>query len=92
MSGLAFTKHACRHCMGAILQDERGFICSICRRHVGGSVTGLCGCGITVEAPSGAEKRVGFRCVANPAPSSLNPAAIVIVFDGQGPPPAREGR
>ena len=82
MTGLAFTEHACRHCLGAVLRDAGGFICSICRQRTDGRVDELCGCGTAVISAAGTLKRAGMRCVANPSPSPTNPAAFFIAFDG----------
>lgn len=53
MTGLAFTEHACRHCLGVVLRDAGGFICSICRRRTGGRVDDLCGCGTSILSAAG---------------------------------------
>ncbi len=72
------TNHACRRCLGPILQSGQTFVCAICAASAIGSPTDICGCGI---APRKIGKREGFfRCMTNPAPSPANPARIVIGF------------
>lgn len=74
--------HACRTCGGRIVTNGSGsFACSTCGVRTIGRADGICGCGI---APAGAmPKRGRFRCIENPAQSSENPAAVVILFDGE---------
>jgi len=72
-----FTNHACRACLGTILQGGSSFICSICRATSEGSTAPICGCGATVFGPT-APRSAGFRCVPNPAPTPACPAYVLI--------------
>jgi hypothetical protein len=77
MSGWMFTEHACRACMGTIMQAGASFCCAICRATSEGSPAAICGCGVTVLGPTG-ERSAGFRCVANPKPTPANPSHVLI--------------
>jgi hypothetical protein len=78
-AGWLFTEHACRHCLGTILQRGTKFCCSICRQEAEGKPEGICGCGFEVDG-TGTRRRAGFRCVPNPSPSAANPARVLIEF------------
>jgi hypothetical protein len=78
-AGWDFTEHCCRRCLGPILVRGDIYICAICRAEAEGSPEDLCGCGIRGAGLLG-YRRGGFRCIANPAPSPANPAAVLIAF------------
>jgi tRNA(Arg) A34 adenosine deaminase TadA len=77
MTGWTFTVHACRLCLGTILQSGGSFICSVCRATAEGTPNGICGCGATVFGPAG-QRGAGFRCVANPHPTPGCPSHVLI--------------
>ena len=84
--GWTFTAHACRACLGRVIQRDSAFICSICGDEAHGSAAGICGCGIRIVSTTG--QPAGFRCQINPARSPANPAEIVIQFGGEAGEPA----
>lgn len=85
--GWLFTEHACRACLGTIMQRGLAFICSICRAEATGAPDGICGCGLDVRG-FGSRRRAGFRCVMNPEPTVANPSRVLIAF---GADAGREG-
>lgn len=74
--------HACRRCLGPILQGESGFVCAVCDA-VGARVEEICGCGIS--AGEGGRKNLGFRCIPNLERGPAFPAAVVIAFGAPCP-------
>jgi hypothetical protein len=81
-AGWFFTEHACRACLGSVLQRGSDFICSICRAEAKRAPDGICGCGIAVKGPA-SRRRAGFRCVPNPAPGPSNPSHVLISFGAE---------
>jgi hypothetical protein len=79
--GWIFTQHACRICMGTVMQSGASYICTVCRAEAAGSPTPICGCGAEIISPGGFAKNAGFRCVANPTPTPACPSRVVIAFD-----------
>lgn len=73
----ALTGHACRRCLGRILQAGGVFQCSVCGLAGDGGPEAVCGCGIALAADARRPQR-RFRCVPNPAPSEVCPAEVVI--------------
>ena len=80
--GWSLTEHACRACLGRILQRGSTFVCAICGDESTGSPAGICGCGIRIDGATG--RAAGFRCQSNPARSPASPAIIVIGFGADG--------
>jgi len=82
--------HACRKCLGPVLQGKDGFVCAVCDA-ADARVEDICGCGIS--AGEGGRKNLGFRCIPNPERGPASPAAVVIAFgaglqaDRGGPEP-----
>ena len=76
--GWTFTAHACRNCLGRVMQRGSTFVCTICGEEAHGSHAALCGCGIRIDGATG--RPAGFRCQVNPARSAANPALIVVGF------------
>ena len=83
--------HACRRCLGPILQSEGGYVCAVCDA-AAEEVEGICGCGIRIMGSTA--KRALFQCIANPARGPASPAAVVITFgqvpDSSAPPASME--
>jgi len=79
MTAWAFTTHACRNCMGTILQSGSAFTCAVCRAVAEGAPDSICGCGATVLGPTG-PRPAGFRCAPNPRPSPANPSHVLIAL------------
>jgi hypothetical protein len=86
--GWHFIPHACRACLGRLLEREGVIRCAECGAEARGGPELLCGCGISVE---GARAPVGFRCEPNPSRGPANPAEIVIVFGNDSPSPTSPG-
>ncbi|HTO99797.1 MAG TPA: hypothetical protein VMJ64_00360 [Anaerolineales bacterium] len=74
--------HACRKCLGPILQTEDGFVCAVCDA-AGARGEEICGCGIS--AGEGGRKNLSFRCIPNPERGPASPAAVVIAFGATRP-------
>ena len=75
----SFTEHACRECLGPILQCDNVFTCAVCRVEAKASPTPICGCGIRPRQEIG-RPQGHFRCMVNTAQTAANPARIVIGF------------
>jgi hypothetical protein len=73
----SFTQHACRACMGTILQSGSEFTCSMCRAMCKGVPHLICGCGAEIIGPVG-RRPAGLRCVENPSPTPQNPSRVLI--------------
>jgi hypothetical protein len=80
--GWNFIPHACRACLGRLLERGGVIRCAECGAEACGGPEALCGCGITVE---GAREPLGFRCELNQARGPASPSEIVIVFGADGP-------
>lgn len=71
--GFELTDHVCRVCFGRVLArtvaDRTEYICADCGLATSGAgpVTAICSCG--TKFPTG--RRVGIRCVRNPAPGVI---------------------
>lgn len=79
--------HACRQCLGRIVEAAGSFRCAICEATSSGTVEDLCSCGIRI---AGTRALAGFRCIANPRRSAANPAAIIVAFGAPDQPPDTE--
>jgi hypothetical protein len=77
-SGWTLADHACRHCLGRIIERDRVFRCSVCGATAEGSPRPICGCGITVGGDHA--KPAGFRCGPNPKRSPVSPSEVLILF------------
>jgi hypothetical protein len=75
MSAWAAADHICSSCCGRILRAERTNLhrCANCGRESQGSIQSLCCCGATLASGRDA----GIRCVPNPNPGPMSPAAVV---------------
>lgn len=78
----AVVDHACRHCMGRILELHGRFICSVCEAVCSLHPRGICGCGMRppkgVPLPGPAHKH--YRCGPNPRIGTANLAKIVVLY------------
>jgi hypothetical protein len=84
----ALTGHACRFCLGRILERDGVFMCSVCETSATGNVAAICGCGMRsstqLDLPKGL--RAAYQCSVNADRTIVNPARIVILYGGK---PAR---
>jgi len=73
-----FTAHACRLCLGRVVQQGQVFRCADCGR-TGNQPMAVCGCGLI---PEGHKKPIdgGYRCGPNPHVTAREPAEIIIFF------------
>lgn len=76
-SGWALAPHACRHCLGRIIERDGTFRCSGCGVEAQGKPHAICGCGLKAGG-----RKQSFRCGTNPNRSPASPAEIVILFGG----------
>jgi hypothetical protein len=74
-----FTDHACRHCLGRVLERNGLYVCSVCEATCSLKPNGICGCGMKSgngRALLGREKH--FHCGINPNRGPNEPARIVV--------------
>ena len=83
--GFSLTDHACRVCLGRILERDGMFVCAICGAEAQGVPDAICGCGLRARD---VRKTGGFRCAPNPQPTPANPARVVIMFGDTSVTPA----
>lgn len=80
-AGWTLTSHACRHCLGRLLERAGVFMCADCEIEAHGKPDAICGCGMRIEAAqSRTRTKDVFRCGPNPLRSHNSPAKIVILF------------
>lgn len=72
------TDHACRSCLGPILEQDGRFVCAVCDAEAQGAPDPICGCGLRPRDMCAAP--AGFRCAPNPLRSPANPARVIILF------------
>lgn len=78
------TQHACRVCLGRILErrDERGNLharCADCGLEKEGDHRKLCACGTKLRDG----RNAGLKCVVNATRTPEIPAEIVVTVDGR---------